>query len=336
MNSTGIEDPKNAEKLIAMPFPVVLFILDASFGGKKLEPIREYFTPFITERGVCFRFHTTEVVSVPGALPGAGRHSRGTTGLFVALWLSPTQDSAMVYAASENKTEVTQMPVVIANRNKFNIVGLSRTRIDREIKKPWSKCNASAPKEYSRESCRSDCWMEASRLYRNCTVWGDESDEAMNMDYCPIAQQQGNGTVNEPMEKFADDCERENCVVPPCREEFFPMKSSVMQYDNPFEDLGEVGSTLALSFVSINYETMRVEPISKSRSSTLPQLLASIDGAMGLFLGISTLSLVELIGEMFAREALWSRKQGTLDAVGRSFSVMEYDEDSMLGGEILI
>lgn len=108
-----------------------------------------------------------------------------------------------------------------------------------------------------------------------------------------MVQQYGNGTTDEVMQDFAEVCDRENCVLLPCQEELFSMQSSVIEIED-----SEL-SPYIFSFLSINYETMRVESISESRANTLPQLLASIGGAMGLFLGISTLSLVELlVGEL--------------------------------------
>lgn len=300
INKTGIRDPKNEEELIAISRPITEFIVTAAFGGKELNPPKDYFTPLVTERGVCWKFNTKQRVSVPGAFPGAGRYSdsaEGVAGLYVSLHLGSKGNAAMVYTASENKTEVTQQPVVIANQNKFNVIGLKRTRIERVTRKPWSKCNASAPvNSYTRESCRSECWHKASRVFRNCTVWGDTSQKDI-MDYCPMIQQYGNGTTDEAMQNFAEECDRENCLLPPCQEEFFSMQSSVIEIDSEL-------SPYVFSFLSINYETMRVESITESRANTLPQLLASIGGAMGLFLGISTLSLVELVGELFTLRLL--------------------------------
>jgi Amiloride-sensitive sodium channel len=50
--------------------------------------------------------------------------------------------------------------------------------------------------------------------------------------------------------------------------------------------------------VQINFESIREERVSESKVMSKTQLLSNIGGQMGVFLGVSFISLIELFGEL--------------------------------------
>lgn len=72
------------------------------------------------------------------------------------------------------------------------------------------------------------------------------------------------------------------------------MDSSFLRYNGEFEN----SDTLE---VLINYDVMRETVVTESPSMTTSQLLGNIGGQMGLFLGISVISLMEIGELLFVR-----------------------------------
>lgn len=56
--------------------------------------------------------------------------------------------------------------------------------------------------------------------------------------------------------------------------------------------------------VNINYDTMRETTTTETRSLSTANLLASIGGQMGLFMGVSLLSVIEVFGELISLRLL--------------------------------
>jgi hypothetical protein len=50
--------------------------------------------------------------------------------------------------------------------------------------------------------------------------------------------------------------------------------------------------------VSINYDIIRYEVLTESKAMTFSQLLGAIGGSMGLFLGISLISVLEVVADL--------------------------------------
>ena len=99
--------------------------------------------------------------------------------------------------------------------------------------------------------------------------------------------------------KIGDDinnCDT-RCELPPCSEVVYDAISSFQRLEPPPGD--DKPSEDFIDLV-INYEAMRQKRVTESIATTTAQLLSSIGGTMGLWLGVSVVSLVEVFGELLS------------------------------------
>ena len=96
-------------------------------------------------------------------------------------------------------------------------------------------------------------------------------------------------------EKNLAKCE-EGCIKPPCSEDVFSTRWSALPIYSPVKD--EQESYKNFVGVHINYQSIRKEVLTESKETTFSVLLANIGGQMGLFVGISAISIIEIFGEL--------------------------------------
>lgn len=86
------------------------------------------------------------------------------------------------------------------------------------------------------------------------------------------------------------------CARPSCQQTVYTTTSSFSRFNKEFLNISDsiIDEFLVLH---INYDAMRESVVSETPSMTFSQLLGNIGGQMGLFLGISVISLME-VGEL--------------------------------------
>jgi hypothetical protein len=85
--------------------------------------------------------------------------------------------------------------------------------------------------------------------------------------------------------------------MPPCREEVYSTTTSSLAFEsNNRTDSFYVQDQVV---ININYDTMSESIVSESIAMTPTQVYGSVGGLLGLYLGISFLSIIEIVGELF-------------------------------------
>ena len=99
------------------------------------------------------------------------------------------------------------------------------------------------------------------------------------------------------------DCDLQ-CELPPCTETVYSTSASSQRVvPQPNETADEVSLEDYIE-ININYDAMRQTLVTESRAQTSASLLGNIGGQMGLFMGISFLSLIEVFGELVSLRLL--------------------------------
>lgn len=286
--------PKNESQLFEISQPLTEFIRKSWFNLKPLN-VSEFWEPVLTLHGLCYKFALNntgslknESVTRPGLEAGLG---------FLAFLNLTEYDSSVTFAGV--RIFVTQpgikfvnlAPFALAAPGAFQYVALQRQDFRREITKPWSKCNGHAP-EYTQSTCRFLCIAHEIRATCNCRSWSDYSNS--DLDFC----QDFDGCY-ESIVSGEDESEdlttcNSKCLLPPCTEDQFTTSSTTL----PVFANRAISSADDFVEVQINYEAIRYDLITESKAQSLTQLLGSIGGQMGLFVGISLISITELVVEL--------------------------------------
>lgn len=276
--------------------------------------------PVLTFFGVCFQFETDEKVFQPGYYGGLE--------LIVDLEQYDTSTSVAVvpeaglrvFIHQRNTTINEQSKSINASPGLASRVTINSVKFERERDLPWANCFSQAP-EYTQTQCRADCFDNATRQLCNCRRLGDTTpgvpDCTITTANCPHFP-----NVTEVLSGFCGD---RNCSKPPCSEELYPASLSTLAISETTKadlvqtylseqlpdwnateqkddtDLLQVGSTLIqnnLLIVHVNFDSIRRELLTESKGMSFTQLLANMGGQLGLFLGISVVSIMELFGEL--------------------------------------
>jgi len=299
---------KNEEELLSISQSLENFIQGTTFNLLPVD-VTESWKPVITSVGQCFEFNTDEQVFYPGLEGGLG----------ISLHIN-SKDYAFnngiigveIYITQKGATEINQIPFEMAPPGAYQFIRVQRTSIQRERDKPWSGCQGDAP-EYTQPKCRANCFKQAVRTYCYCREY-DDPIQADILDYCADY-----GECYRALAQAAHDdptadgaCESQ-CSHPPCTETVYDTRSSLMQIAPLVDMTGTVVENLQdYVNLTINYEALRENQVTETKAQTFSQLLSNIGGQMGLFLGISVISLIELCGELLILRLiprLWGDKR---------------------------
>mmetsp|Transcript_7331 Transcript_7331/g.20380 ORF Transcript_7331/g.20380 Transcript_7331/m.20380 type:complete len:281 (-) Transcript_7331:2667-3509(-) len=255
--------------------------------------------------GQCWQFHTEDVIRKPGLLGG----------LEVWLWLNqddfdPSKSFAAVFIYIQQKGTLIndQLSFLTVRPGLESLVRLSKRRFVREVQSPWKKCRAKAP-EYTQEKCRTRCINTAFYNTCGCRLWSDW--EHTDTRYCGFFGDSTDGSCwagfNET--EVLDECNMNpetSCTDPPCDMIVYSATTTAVEYTQKWledfeeedDDVPDVES-FSRNYVGlyINYDQLVYEVLTQSPSISKATLLGSIGGSMGLFLGISALSVVEIFGD---------------------------------------
>lgn len=296
VSELGVPIPKNVEELYAVSQPLEEFIISSQFNTKNLN-VTEVWKSVVTSVGICFRFNTDEEVFRTGV----------SGGLKVDVFLQSNDYAgntggvgAIVWVASPGTTEVNQVPFDLVPPAKVQFLGLSRTVYERETAHPWSTCAVGAAPNYTRPKCRANCDAAAIRKMCACRELDDDSSN-LSLPFCENYDQ----CYNEVLSKDLDHLEcYDSCAKPPCNETEYIVKSSHLDLA-PFRNSSYTPEQLSdTATIFVNYDTISETQVRETKGTTFSDFLSNIGGQMGLFLGISVISIIELFGELLGLRLL--------------------------------
>jgi len=221
--------------------------------------------------------------------------------------LSTPFGSAFVWALQQGSQVSVHDTPLGTKPGKETFVGLELTQYEREKTAPWARCRGEAP-EYTQSQCRDEC---ANRYVReNCLCRSSQDTEDDSMRLCEIhgrderCTQQAVENINEVI----GNCD---CDKPPCFEQIYdyvvyeidPSEVAIDYWANSRNVTTEHVRKNYLS-VTFNFRKMQYKKLTESRGMSFSQLLGSIGGSMGFFLGISLVSIFELFGDLIGMRLL--------------------------------
>jgi hypothetical protein len=295
--------PANDEELELVAHDPIF--ITTAFNDIESEEELEVWKPLITHFGRCSVFRTDRQVSKPGRLGG----------LHFSYWLNQdvyiddTENAGLAIFITQHGTQINeQTPFTYLSPGGESNVRIQKTEYDRERNAPWALCFSQAP-EYTQPKCRESCIYAAYYEKCKCRLLGDP--DGMELDYCGSTDDD-NGDCEELIdeEEVLRSCPQD-CSKPPCQEELYSASSSNLDFSQSFVDQlvdvlnaepdlsadQELVSSNYMS-VSINYDTIRYEVLTESKAMSFSQLLGAIGGSMGLFLGISLISVLEVVADL--------------------------------------
>ena len=267
------------------------FIYEPTFNRKEMN-VSDNWKPLISTGGICFRFSTAEKVSRPGNVGGLEFFSILNLTEFPSDLSFP---GLQIFVTQPGAEVVNQLPFVFASPGVYQSIALEHQDIRRERTKPWSKCNGTDAPAYTQPYYRAVCNWEQVRKLCNCRIYGDDKED--DLEYCPKHNTDCYLRIDSVggAEKNLAKCE-EGCVQPPCSEDVFSTRWSALTTYSPVKD--EQESYKNFVGVHISYQVIRKEVLTESKETTFSVLLANIGGQMGLFVGISAISIIEIFGEL--------------------------------------
>ena len=234
----------------------------------------------------------------------------------------------LVFIQSPGTLLSDQVPYVTASPGHNTLIRIHPTLVERERQAPWARCFSEAP-AYTQAKCRTQCWHAAQRHACGCKTWGDPTtagnlpfcrqdeldkcrqeklwNETAILDHCGVPYRDVKKTNGDDKNRRSTIIGGD-CSLPPCSETIYDMSVSQMTLSNAL--LAQLERQLPqptftqqyikdnLVWIQVNYDKIQFEKLTESKEMSFAQLLAAVGGSMGLFLGISLLSVVELFGDL--------------------------------------
>mmetsp|Transcript_4349 Transcript_4349/g.11949 ORF Transcript_4349/g.11949 Transcript_4349/m.11949 type:complete len:476 (-) Transcript_4349:404-1831(-) len=311
MSDAAIEHPASEEEVNMISQDLETFVLYSNFNGRDHIVPNETWTPYMTDDGRCWQFRTDERVVRPGYEGGLNIY------LFLEQYFY-TDDTGIaavhIFVQAPGTVINPQVPYYSAAPGQLTELRIKKTIFQRERTAPWARCYSQAP-IYTQEQCRRNCLYQIIRDECQCKLLGDRLEgEDLRLCYSEPEQDaecedQLNVTIRT--KKILEECESEQaressqCTVPPCVETEYEVDTvgsafSQTLYSTVRDGFNITDELFEQNFVGvhINFDRIRYEKLTESKEMTRAQLMANIGGSMGLFLGISFLSVWEIFGDL--------------------------------------
>ena len=308
IEATGIQNPVNQEELELISTPREELLFATWFNGIPQDLTRWKQVILGDEFGRCWAFTPTkdEVVRRPGYYGG------------LRIWLDLRQDDysaetnfsgAILWAEQPGTMVDSQLPLNSAKPGMETLINIHMVQFEREQQAPWARCQGEAP-AYTQPRCRSECLMAFVRRVCHCRGHGDRSNQDTHLSYCQRTHDsQDYQCILKALANESNILENEcsdSCSLPTCQHteyrgstvEVAFAKNWLNNFD--YEAYNISKQYLMENFVSItvNFDKIEYELLTESKAVSFAQLLGSIGGSMGFFLGISLLSVFELVGDL--------------------------------------
>jgi hypothetical protein len=297
MEQEGITEPVSDDEVNLISQRLGDFINDTSFNMMELN-VENAWLPVITTFGRCWRFSTDERVAKPGQNAGLS---------FVADLNQEfyTSDTALaglaVFITPPGSNVNDQVTYTLVSPGVNSIIKVGVAEFDRVKEQPWSRCRGDDP-TYTQPLCRSQCLNKLKREACNCRDLGDHSPAAQDMLICRSDFLESCTVQSLDEEAELAKC---GCTLPPCTETTYEAAPSSLALSEVFlNDLANAKNISGkyveenLLYVSVNFEAIRYQQQSETKTMSFAQLLSSAGGTCGLFAGMSFISIIEVFGDL--------------------------------------
>ncbi|KAL7556919.1 hypothetical protein ACA910_006165 [Epithemia clementina (nom. ined.)] len=299
LDEYNITDPVNETELKLVAHQD--YILGTFFNDVEIpdQDLPKFWTPRITDDGMCYSFKTDQKVYRPGKYGGLEFYAYLEQDQFCE---STELAGLTVYVEQPGTPIHDQLPFVYISPGKETVATMEVTEFNREREAPWARCQSAAP-NYTQPLCNSKCLNDKIRKDCGCRMFGDFQDPQMRYCQPEVVPLDVNCTLDifESEDKVFNSC---NCTVPPCDETSYVVTTTEVEfsevlYEQLLNEFNITPDEFSQNFVQVrlNYASIKMERLSESKALTREQLLGSIGGSMGLFLGISAISIFEIFGD---------------------------------------
>jgi hypothetical protein len=160
---------------------------------------------------------------------------------------------------------------------------------------------------YDQQTCIDFCYQDL--LIQSCNCSSMLTNAIQGVQYCDIDNGIGNTCMDNMNALFASsnvDLLCQNACPSKCQVQKFDLSTSLLYYPS-YNTISDTWVNEKAVFV-VNYKDNIVTQIDNFASITADQLLGLIGGNLGLFIGVSLLSTIELFELIFELGALVYRK----------------------------
>mmetsp|Transcript_5827 Transcript_5827/g.16341 ORF Transcript_5827/g.16341 Transcript_5827/m.16341 type:complete len:474 (-) Transcript_5827:53-1474(-) len=303
-NATGITEPKSEEELFNISTPRDDLIFQTFFNGAIVDNSESWRSTIISGFGQCWIFNTDEKVRRPGFFGGL----RVYMDLQQYDYEDTTEWASVFVWVSQPGTEVNMFKSGnSAKPGKETYLSMEYTEYMRERTAPWARCEGEAP-EYTQFQCRAQCINDWIR--NNCECRDEQDRQDMSLGIC-----ERSGPDKECILSgyFQEDevLEKCGCNLPPCYEQDYklflveaePANKYFARLSQAFNVTGDYARDNFVA-LTINFEKLQYKRLTESKGMSFSQLLGAIGGSMGFFLGISLVSIFELLGDLVGMRLL--------------------------------
>ncbi|EGT50375.1 hypothetical protein CAEBREN_31624 [Caenorhabditis brenneri] len=301
--------------------------VSCSFGREKLENCCEHVTTEMTEAGICFRLSNQNNKYrqwYSGNGFGWELVLNGNNGIEEDIEQAdydPEKGFLIMVHEGMKYPRINSYGVAVSPNSQLH-AAIFMKNVSLLDKANWGSCspgwtkNGSVNFPYTANHCEIGCKLKKVENECGCSplAYSARLGEA-NKPFCtPMEIKQCFDKLKGPENRWEDDCD--------C-----PSECNMLEFDvtNSYSDLdgrskGFSGFQVEndISYVSLYYSRVAYERIEQQKQLQTADLLSNIAGSMGLFLGMSTVTLLEIFIYLF--KSVWgtvnsTRQQQFVDAV---------------------
>lgn len=329
------------------------FIKKCSFNGRECS-VEDDFSLYVDPiYGNCFTFNAFGEGSVRTERAGPNYGLRFQVFVNVSDYL-PTTEAAGVQIAVHSPEE---QPFPDTHGHSAptgfkNSFGIRLKRVNR-LPAPYGDCVEYGKtaeyiykdKEYSTEGCQRSCIQRL--LVQKCGCGDPRFPHYLNYSNCPVGNPKLRACLKREFKYSARSATQPDCVCrQPCREQVYSITYSCARWPSSqlvLHDSGDCDPVLSgaqcLSFhreqsalVEVYFEQLNYENLQESEAYGLPNLLSDFGGQLGLWMGVSVITIMEigiLISELLIRFVLFpcANFLRQIFESEKKFDIDEYDRD---------
>ncbi|KAL9986105.1 hypothetical protein ACROYT_G000185 [Oculina patagonica] len=234
------------------------------------------------------------------------------------------------------ETSIGMRKVVINRRDPFS----RNTCVNHSTSDETNIYNQTMTVNYSTTACKKSCW--ASNQLKSCGCMEYKFPRSADTPLCDIVNKTTEKCLKKVKDRFTNgklSCS--NSCPPPCRESTFKLTTSYSLWPTKtYEDYykmelakrtkevdGNDNFRANVLKVDIFFEELNYEVISEELSYELPNFMSDLGGSLGLWIGVSVLTVAEIF-ELLVLTCLalgWKLKKG-MNAKSSTIAVEKFAE----------